>query len=762
MKLFRKGISLFGSALLVAAAGLGLASCGNNGKLGDEAITRLSLLLDEKTETSLSSDLSVPYSISVKDKDYVVEYKTNNTNAEVKVDEENTTTTIAITQTAEEQTFDLTATVLKKTKTWSFKIDKKDLSMRKTQAEIDAMNPVNHATFAAAASGTKVVVQGWVVFATGYSASYGNTSVFLQDEDGGYYGYRVKVGSQADYDEYFAVGKKMAIDGTVSPYNKWVEIAAGGTYYAITDAPEKTDFDYQDLTTLWSSNAAGSVEAIAPQSTLAKVTGKVTSIPTFSATASNASLGIKVGGNDYKVYMDKSNGFVPELEDLSQTLKIGYTITVSGLVGVYNTAQLYLLTKPTDSIKVDSTVVTPEDMVAGTESELKAMTFGTVSNNVNYVYDSWTAPQELPTTLNECTITYALSDENNNGGTGAITLSDDHKLNVVVDYANVATAKLTATISHSGTTETKTVTWTITTKTDADVMNELKKAVSGQTLVTSLDASTKGTIHTLVGVVSPSKSAASVTYTLPENDYISLAKTASTQQYYYKVNKVEADLHSATLTATITYKELTETVTWTLSTKESFVITFDDYLAAANNAQLAGSFKGVTSVVGTGFAIVWSESGSVYVYKKNNAITQADWEKTFVVGYETTISNFQKAIYSGLHEANITSLEDQVVKGKKVTAPTPTDITAKISGGTALEAKDQANYITITGVVKGTWAANKSSGMFLTVGTVDVVVYFKSATGFDIPVEGQNVTITGFVNWYNKAQITPLAITVNS
>ena len=226
----KKILTVLGSVFLSVFAVIALVACSDS-NAGEEAINRLSLLLDLEVEKAkdngLASNLEVPYSIEVDHKEYEVTYTTNlGDNAKVVPnleDEDNKVYIIEITQTGEEQKLTLTAEVAKKTKSWEFTIAKKDVSMLKTQAEINAMaNLKTYAQWAEANSGTEVVIQGWITHACDYRTA-GDACVWLQDENGGYYGYRVKC-TQKDFNEYFKVGKKLALAGKVSLYGGWQEL----------------------------------------------------------------------------------------------------------------------------------------------------------------------------------------------------------------------------------------------------------------------------------------------------------------------------------------------------------------------------------------------------------------------------------------------------------------------------------------------------------------------------------------------------------
>lgn len=114
MKLFRKSITALTALFVGGVTVFSVTSCSNN--VGEQALQKLSLLLDEKTEESLTGDLDVPYSIKVDNKEYVVSYSTDSENAKVVSSEESKTTVVEIEQTGKEQSFALTAEVEKKSK----------------------------------------------------------------------------------------------------------------------------------------------------------------------------------------------------------------------------------------------------------------------------------------------------------------------------------------------------------------------------------------------------------------------------------------------------------------------------------------------------------------------------------------------------------------------------------------------------------------------------------------------------------------------
>ena len=94
-------------------------------------------------------------------------------------------------------------------------------------------------------------LKGYVVAKAGYTASYGNATVLIATSDlsGGYYGYRIKIDSQEEFDS-LQFGTRVVISGAKSTaYNGLVETTAGATIEVITDdtvlAPLTTEQEAQ-------------------------------------------------------------------------------------------------------------------------------------------------------------------------------------------------------------------------------------------------------------------------------------------------------------------------------------------------------------------------------------------------------------------------------------------------------------------------------------------------------------------------------------
>ena len=93
---------------------------------------------------------------------------------------------------------------------------------------------VNYAEFTAAEVDTPIVVEAYVQAKQAYSASYGNTSVYLADADGAYFAYRLAC-TQEEYDS-LTEGQKIRVTGFKAEWAGEVEIAEGCTFELIDGA----------------------------------------------------------------------------------------------------------------------------------------------------------------------------------------------------------------------------------------------------------------------------------------------------------------------------------------------------------------------------------------------------------------------------------------------------------------------------------------------------------------------------------------------
>ncbi len=89
-------------------------------------------------------------------------------------------------------------------------------------ADEAALEPMSYADYAAAELDTEVCIEAWLQGKQAYNDQYGNTTLYLQDEDGAYFVYRLAC-SQEEYDA-LTVGEKLRVTGFKSEWSGEVEI----------------------------------------------------------------------------------------------------------------------------------------------------------------------------------------------------------------------------------------------------------------------------------------------------------------------------------------------------------------------------------------------------------------------------------------------------------------------------------------------------------------------------------------------------------
>lgn len=290
--------------------------------------------------------------------------------------------------------------------------------------------PMTWSEFRAAENGSIITVKGRVIAWT-YDEAYGNGNVFLQDENGGYYAYRL-VAALSEYQDYLAVGNEVILEGQKDVYSGLHQFAqksvTGIKVVSRENAGSKPEA--RDVT-----EAAKNGELEPLQSTWATVLGTY-------VIGDDGYKYIQVGGNRYQIYSDKKyNG--ENLEEVNAQLAgltAGDTIRLNGIVGMYNNPQFY----PYNVVKSDETItVSPEEKVAIAKADVFAGFEAKYEANAEVaLYASSDA---------EVSVSYALNAEAN---TSVYALSAD-KL-TITPSENEEKATVTATISCGAVTDTAT------------------------------------------------------------------------------------------------------------------------------------------------------------------------------------------------------------------------------------------------------------------------------------------------------------------
>ncbi len=126
----------------------------------------------------------------------------------------------------------------------------------------------------------------------------------------------------------------------------------------------------------------------------------------------------------------------------------------------------------------------------------------------------------------------------------------------------------------------------------------------------------------------------------------------------------------------------------------------------------------------------------------------------FVVGKSVTVTGISKD-YSGLNQWSVAwdKLDTDVVLGEVGTIPAYLDVTAKVGNENDLKAL-QGVLVKVTGTYN-------SSGTLVVEGGKSIAVYYEAGFLDTNPLtelkNGGKYTITGYLNWYNKPQISPLS-----
>lgn len=769
----KKSFRLIASLFMLLVVAIALTACSN--KKYEQAMTNVSLLLDTTWDQNerldddnnslgsfVNSDFTVPYEINVDGEIIGVSYEISGTGAAVVKNDSAKTVTIDVTQTGEAQKFTLTVTIEKvDPRSWEFNVDALDLSMEKTQAEIDAMNPMTYEEYAACESGDSIVIQGYITHPHDYSSSYANGSVWLQDDNGGYYAYRVKVNSQREWDTYFKEGNKIAIVGKKSPYNGWDEVGSGSTYYYIKDAEPKK-YDFEDVTSLWGGLKPDSKEAQAVQNKKVTVTAKVASIDEYNS--EDMTVGLTVNGQTgYGAYFkDSYLGALPE--NYLSDLEVGYTIKIEGIVSIGpDGAQVCPI--DTECYTITSKVVTDQDRI---DAAIAAVSRQEI---VEENYSTLNAPLELITEYVatgdvKVAISYELKDVEGNG----ITLTDGNKLMVTVDPQTASKATLVATAKLDGV-ENKTHEWNIITKTNQDVLEEEVSATSGQSLTfTTFTTELRGARVDLY-----KSSRAKIVYALESNDvekYVKIGQYASGGYYLEACLKDKdhpdypEDLLEFNVIATITYGEGEN------AKVDSVVLTFNvvDVLKALteaeekaqqdiiNNATTEAPYPTVTyqgtvvhSNTNKPVVLLQTSAGAVYV----RALGYGNkFENTFKVGNVVRVTGSLE-YFNGLYQIVLQNGAGTIVTNLEGAKPSYTDITSIISNGanpTELRPL-MAHLVELKGAMY--------TGSGFKVGNGEIAWYLdgKILNGNleTKLVVGNTYDVKGFVNIYKNYQISPIS-----
>lgn len=297
-----------------------------------------------------------------------------------------------------------------------------------------------------------VEIKGYVVaVADPYSEQYGNVSLYVLDEEfvGGYYAYRIK--TDAENGALIEPGAYVTITGTTNTnYNGLVETNAGGNLVVDTtkDKIDVTDYVYaidQDIL----GNVPG---AIYHQSRLVSLTNwTVKSVATTAPEAGSTDtlFTLEKGGVEVPVVVSKYLKGVYDTAEgdatwealcaLQGTVKVGDVVSVTGLLGNYNGAQIMPFSA--EDVKTGGTA-DPADTVYPGQTAAKAIEEVNKTLTDNKVDARITKATEftLPTTSNGVEIAYELCRDSKS------VVIEEGKFTVTPGKHELSTVKVTYTV----------------------------------------------------------------------------------------------------------------------------------------------------------------------------------------------------------------------------------------------------------------------------------------------------------------------------
>ena len=288
--------------------------------------------------------------------------------------------------------------------------------------------------FRSAEKGTVCTIQGRIIAWT-YDGSYSNGNVFLQDENGGYYSYRLKA-SEADYNKYLKVGHEVILEGKKDVYSGLHQLGQD-TVTGIKVV--STEFAGQKPTPKDVTEAARNGELEPLQSTW------VTALGTYSV-GDDGYKYIQIGANKYQIYSDKKyNG--ETLDAVNETIATfveGDTIRLTGIVGMYTNPQFY----PYEIAKSDETIqVSNEERVA--------LALSAAQEGFKDLYDAAEEITLYASEESDISVSYAL---NADADANVFALNNETKKLTITPSETETTATLTITVTCGDITKTADVT----------------------------------------------------------------------------------------------------------------------------------------------------------------------------------------------------------------------------------------------------------------------------------------------------------------
>ncbi len=341
MKSFKKACLWLVALVLSVVA---LASCGDKKASGAENAAKKVILSQDKSE-SVTDDFKVTSVVRGDDNvTYTVAWESNNKVASVGDYTENgevngdfkLITIDYLHNLTEVQSVKLTATVENP--------DKTEKCVKEFNFKVPKFKETTIDEYDAAKAGTMVTVKGIIVAKEPYSASYKNTSLYIQDISGkgGYDAYRCACPTQEAYDTDLAIGNTVLITGAKKLYSGLREFES--STYVLVSADKVTPKD-TDITEMIKTDPS----KIGLDLQCQLVHFEKLTVVSVGSDDKNGNWNIVVGdANDKaKQFTVRINTYITPktsaeykaFKDLN--LKAGAVISVKGVLGWYNAAQLH-------------------------------------------------------------------------------------------------------------------------------------------------------------------------------------------------------------------------------------------------------------------------------------------------------------------------------------------------------------------------------------------------------------------------------------
>lgn len=313
--------------------------------------------------------------------------------------------------------------------------------------------------FLAAADDTEVNVKGRVIMRSTWNSKYTTFNVWIQNDEGGYYAYKLGCDSEEKYNSELAIGNEIVVSGKKDTYNGQLEIA-NPTYQVVSTTP--ADVAYVDATTAFTNASSNKDTASLNKYQNMKVELKDVEVTGVTDNSSGNYYNFKLGNNVYYTRGSKSYGLTDaDLTAMFGNWVPGYKATVRGVVNVYSN-EFYLQPLSADDVKFTSTTLSDDAKVNGALAELSDL-FAS-----SYVEAKEVALPTNPTTEAYADVNFAWA-LNAESDTTCFAISDNKLvISVPSTPGSSVTGKVDVTASVGGASKSETYTMMVTNPAKVD------------------------------------------------------------------------------------------------------------------------------------------------------------------------------------------------------------------------------------------------------------------------------------------------------